>query len=146
MVWLILLTVLMGIVATYWLGTNLGFLGALLGILLTPIVIGVAVAIEERTRRRIGFGDRSAHFDQNKPQMANYTDATGLGDWVSAYGDKPSRNSTPPGVKVDDATGLRDFLGSGQEKADEQRSASDGEHPDQQSEGDRAADPEQRGG
>ena len=103
MVWLILLAVALGAVTTYWLGTNVGLMGAFAGIMFTPILVGILVAVEERrTRRRSGLGDRSAHFDANKAGMANYTDAAGLGDWVTAYGDKPSRDSTPTGVKVDE--------------------------------------------
>jgi hypothetical protein len=101
-VWLILLAVVIGIVTTFWLGTNVGILGAFLGILLIPVLIGVVVAIEERSRGRSGLSDRSSHFDASKPQMANYTDAAGVGDWVTAYGDKPTAASTPRGVKVDE--------------------------------------------
>jgi hypothetical protein len=100
-VWLILLAVLVGLGLTYLLAINLGFMGAFFGILLIPVLIAVVVAIEERGRRRAGLGDRSSHFDANKPQMANYNAVQGQ-DPVTAYGDKPTRASTPGGVNVDE--------------------------------------------
>ena len=61
MVWLILLAVAVGVLAGFW-------LGALYGVLLVPVLIGLVVGVEEwRTRRRKGLGDRSAHFDANRP-------------------------------------------------------------------------------
>ncbi len=78
MVWLILLAVAAGILAGFW-------LGALCGVLLVPIFVGIVVALEERrTRQRRGLGDRSAHFDANKPPFANYNDRYGQ-DPVTAW-------------------------------------------------------------
>lgn len=95
MVWLILLAVAAGILAGYW-------LGALYGVLLVPVFIGLVVALEEwRTRRRKGLGNRSAHFDANKPQFANYNDRYGQ-DPVTAWQDTPSRGPAAPGVNVDE--------------------------------------------
>ena len=101
MAWLILLAVLLGLVAAYLLAISLGFVGALFGILLIPVLMAVVVAVEERARRRRGLGDRSAHFDANKPQMSNYNAVQGQ-DPVTAYADKPTTASAPGGVKVDE--------------------------------------------
>ncbi len=101
MVWLILLAVAVGLAATYLLATTLGYVGALLGILLIPVLMAVVVAVEERARKRSGLGDRSAHFDANKPQMSNYNAVQGQ-DPVTAYSDKPTTASTPGGVSVDE--------------------------------------------
>ncbi|HTI30053.1 MAG TPA: hypothetical protein VL687_06820 [Methylomirabilota bacterium] len=95
MVWLILLAVAAGILAGFW-------LGALYGVLLVPVFVGLVVALEEwRTRRRRGVGNRAAHFDANKAQFANYTDRNGP-DSVTAYQDIPSRGPAAPGVNVDE--------------------------------------------
>jgi hypothetical protein len=96
MVWLILLAVAVGILAGFW-------FGALYGVLLVPVLVGLVVAIEERrTRRRTGLGDRSAHFDANRPPFGNYNDRYGQ-DPVTAWQDEPSRGPAPPGVNVDEA-------------------------------------------
>ena len=101
MTWLILLAVIIGLLATAWLFSTIGIVGILYGILLIPTLVGVVVALEERARRRSGKGDRSAHFDANKPQMANYNATQGQ-DPVTAYGDKPTTASTPGGIRVDE--------------------------------------------
>ena len=72
-----------------------------MGILLIPVLMAVVVSVEERRRKRAGLGDRSSHFDANKPQMANYNAVQGQ-DPVTAYGDKPTSASAPGGVKVDE--------------------------------------------
>ena len=101
MVWLILLAVLLGLLATAWLFSAMGIVGVLYGILLIPTLVAVVVAVEERARRGTGKGDRSAHFEANRAQMANYNATQGQ-DPVTAYGDKPTAASTPRGVKVDE--------------------------------------------
>jgi len=95
MVRLLLLAIALGILAGFW-------LGALYGVLLVPLLIGLVVGVEEwRTRRRTGIGDRSAHFDANKPTFSNYTDAQRGGqDPVTAYSDMPTRDPAPAGVKI----------------------------------------------
>jgi hypothetical protein len=95
-VWLLLLAVALGVLAGFW-------LGALYGVLLVPVFIGLVVGVEEwRTRRRNSLGDRSVHFDENQHQFRNYTDALTRGvDVPTAVSDAPSRDSTPPDVRVD---------------------------------------------
>jgi len=94
-VWLILLAVAVGVLAGFW-------LGALYGVLLVPVLIGLVVGVEEwRTRRRKGLGDRSAHFDANRPPFGNYNDRYGQ-DPVTAWQDEPSRGPAAPGVKLDE--------------------------------------------
>ena len=95
MIWLILLAVAVGILAGFW-------IGALYGVVLVLVLVAVVVAVEERrTRRFSGLGDRSAHFDANRPPFGNYNDRYGQ-DPVTAWQDEPSRGPAAPGVKVDE--------------------------------------------
>jgi len=92
-VWLILLAVAIGVLAGFW-------LGALYGVLLVPVLVGLVVGTEEwRTRRRGGLADRSAHVDENRPPFGNYNDRYGQ-DPVTAWQDEPSRGPAAPGVNV----------------------------------------------
>jgi hypothetical protein len=95
-VWLLLVAVALGVLAGFW-------LGALYGVLLVPVFIGLVVGVEEwRTRRRKGLGDRSVHFDENQHQFRNYTDALTRGvDVPTALSDSPSRDAAAPGANVD---------------------------------------------
>ncbi|MEP7041106.1 MAG: hypothetical protein ABI864_05975 [Chloroflexota bacterium] len=104
MVWLILIVVAAGLAATRWLGLQVGIWGFLLGLLLIPISLVVVIAVGQSLDRRRGrtVGDASVHFDPNKPNLVNYNDAGGLGDWPTAYSDKPSSAGTPPGVDVEE--------------------------------------------
>ena len=104
MVWVILVVAAFGVWLYWWLVSQLGVLGALLGLLLIPVMLGVAVAIRDRLdrRRHSGMRDASAQFDANRPNLVSYNDASGLGNWPTAYGDQPSSDSTPPGVSVEE--------------------------------------------
>jgi len=101
---LVLATLAFGILILWLLAANAGILGALGSLLLIPLLMGVAAAARDRLDRRRGdtAGDPSAHFDANRPAIANFTDASNIGEWSTAYADGPTSDSTPDGVSVEE--------------------------------------------